>query len=189
MTPRSFFNIVLKIFGLFFLKDIILFVPQFISAFAFVFQSNGISDNPLDGIGLGGLLVTLLFLAFYVYIVYLLLFKTDNISDKLKLDKDFEEESFSINFQTPFIINLALIIVAGVILIDEIPNFSINVYDYFQTRGQILSLNAPGFAGILYSAIKIILALLIIGERKSIVAFIEKRQESKEAEKASENNS
>lgn len=107
MTPRSLFNIVLKIFGLFFLKNIIETVPQLISTIAFMLNQN--SFDPYEGIFV--FLGTTLILAFYVFVTYELFFKTNVIRDKLKLDKGFTQDQFSFVLPKSSTLTIALIII------------------------------------------------------------------------------
>jgi len=42
MSPRSLFNIILKVIGIYFIKEVLLLLPQLISSFAFLNQGLGI---------------------------------------------------------------------------------------------------------------------------------------------------
>jgi len=174
LTPHSFFNIVLKIFGLFFLKDVINEIPVVFSTFIRYFT---ISDST-DSIGI--LVVSLLVLVFYVVLVLQLLFRTNKIINSLKLDKGFFEPEFSLeqkqeqklNLTKEDMFTMALVIVGGYTLVEEIPNFCRDFYLYFDQRNSLYGGDAPGWGNIISCAAKILLALLIIGERKRIVDFI-----------------
>ena len=183
MTPRTLFNIILKIFGLLCLKEIILTLPQLFYSFIY-FTKNDTFEQ-----GLNTFLVTSVFVLIYSIITYHLLFKTNNILSKLKLDHGFNEEiafehevqkeEFSFTVNTFLVLNIAIIVIAGVILVNEIPNFLRYIYLYFQdkrTEGR------PDYSFIIISFIKIIIALLLFGERKRIIEFVEMRQVRKDAE-------
>lgn len=187
MTPRNLFNIVLKIFGLFFLKEIVFIIPQLISSILFLFQPKNFDNNQYSSYGIIGFIVVLLIIAFYSFIIYQLLFNTNKILDKLQLDKGFDREEFSFNLSTSLILTIALIVIGGIILMEEIPNFCRNVFTYFQEKSLTRGMTKPNYSYIIVSAVKIILGLLIIGERKRIVEFVEKRQ-AKKQERETENN-
>ena len=89
MTARNFFNIVLKIFGLFFLREIINSVPQLISTLFFLFKPENFAE------GLFLFVASCLVLTFYIVLTYQLLFRTNNLVDKLKLDRDFNDIIFT----------------------------------------------------------------------------------------------
>lgn len=187
MTPRNLFNIVLKIFGLFFLREIIYTIPQLISSIWFLVEPDNFKNNQYSDYGIGGFVVLLIILVFYCFIIYQLLFKTNNILDKLKLDKGFDQEEFSFNLSTSLVVTIALIVIGGVILTEEIPNFCRNVVSYFQEKSMTHGVTKPNFSYIIISAVKIILGLLIIGERKRIVEFAERRQAKKQEKEIDDN--
>jgi hypothetical protein len=170
MTPRSLFNIILKIFGLCYLKDIIETVPQFISTIPFMFKPD--SFDPNEGIAI--FIGTTIILAFYIFVTYLLFFKTNTLIDKLKLDRGFTQEEFSFQIFKADILTIGLIVIGGMILANEIPNFCKALYQYIQERSiQRYSGNKPNFSYAIIPGVKIILGLLILGERKRIVEFAE----------------
>lgn len=177
MTPKSLFNIILKIFGLLFLWQIINGVVQLISAFMLFFQTGGYGDNGFNSDGFVAILIACIVLAFYCFIIYLLIFRANYIIDKLHLDKGFKEESFSMNLSTPDILSIALIVIGGVVLFSEVPNFCSKVFSFFQERSVRLGMTKPNYSYMILPAVKIILALLLIGERKRIVSFAERRRE------------
>jgi NADH:ubiquinone oxidoreductase subunit 5 (subunit L)/multisubunit Na+/H+ antiporter MnhA subunit len=178
MTPKNLFNIILKIFGLFFLREIIYIIPQLISAIP--------SFTKADDFGGGQsimeilpLIVTLIAIAFYVFIIYQLLFNTNRIIDKLKLEQGFNQQEFSFNISTSLILTISLIVIGGVILTNEIPNFCRNIFSYFQEKNFTHGMTKPNYSYIVISGVKIIIGLLIIGERKRIVEFVVRRQGKK----------
>ena len=128
------------------------------------------------------LIVTLIAIAFYVFIIYQLLFNTNRIIDKLKLEQGFNQQEFSFNISTSLILTISLIVIGGVILTNEIPNFCRNIFSYFQEKNFTHGMTKPNYSYIVVSGVKIIIGLLIIGERKRIVDFVEKRKVTKEEE-------
>ncbi len=186
MTPRSLFNIILKIFGLFFLREVINTVPQVVTSALYYFNgSNFASLVP-------SLLFSLLVLVFYIFLVFQLLFKTNKYLDYLKLDQGFNEhelsftqkDELSIGLSTPAILTIALTVIAGVILTEEIPNFCRQVFLYFDRGDNPYNTSKPDLSYMVFSGAKILIALLLIGERTWIIQFIENRRmvHSEEAE-------
>jgi len=126
--------------------------------------------------------LTLIAIVFYVFIIYQLFFNTNKIIDQLKLDQGFNQQEFSFNISTSLIFTISLIVIGGIILTNEIPNFCNNIFSYFQQKKLMPDIAKPNFSYIIISGVKIIIGLLIIGERKRIVDFVEKRQVKKEQE-------
>ena len=181
MTPRNLFNIILKIFGLFFIREIIWTIPQLVLSF-----TQFMSPEPYEvSRNYSGALLTLftfiLIITYYFLIILLLLFRTNKVIDKLKLDKGFNQPEFSFEFSSSNILAIALIIIGGFILINEIPNLLRNIFSYYQDRSLSRGVAKVNYSSIILPAVKIILGLLIIGERKRIVAFTE-RMHSKKAD-------
>jgi len=181
MTPKNLFNIILKIFGLFFLREIIYIIPQLISAISSFTKADDFGGGQ-SSMEILPLIVTLIAIAFYVFIIYQLLFNTNRIIDKLKLEQGFNQQEFSFNISTSLILTISLIVIGGVILTNEIPNFCRNIFSYFQEKNFTHGMTKPNYSYIVVSGVKIIIGLLIIGERKRIVDFVEKRKVTKEEE-------
>lgn len=170
MTPRSLFNIILKIFGLFFLRDIVLMFPQLITTLFYFTKSDSITEGIFMFLG------TAITISFYCFLVFHLLFKTDNLLDKLKLDKGFDQQEFSFNISIHLVLTIALIVTGGLLLTNEIPNLCRQLFSYFQERRLTHGMTKPDFSFSIIAAVKVILGLLIIGERKRILEFLETRQ-------------
>ena len=182
MTPRKLFNIILKIFGLFFLREIINVIPQTISSFVVYFSTSEIGPIVATSI------VSIIVLFFYTFLVIQLLFKTNKFIDVLRLDQGFnehelsfeQESKFQILLSTPTILTISLIVIGGIILTEEIPNFCKYVYMYFNQKGVSYIHSKLDLSPMVYAGAKIIIGLLILGERKRIVDFIEDRKTSSE---------
>jgi|SRR6185437_10756858 len=182
MTPRNLFNVILKIFGLFFLREIIYIIPQLISLIPSFTKADDFGGGQFNSGDILPFIVTLVAIALYVFIIYQLLFNTNKIIDKLKLDQGFNQQEFSFNISTSLILTISLIVIGGIILTNEIPNFCRNIFSYFQEKDLTRGMTKPNYSYIVVSGVKIIIGLLIIGERKRIVEFVEKRQVKKEEE-------
>jgi hypothetical protein len=178
VTPRSLFNIILKIFGLFFLREIINQIPDTVMIFVRYFSYDDYEAS------IGVLMVSILILCFYTFLVLLLLIKTNHIVDLLKLDKGFTEIAFSfeekqerqISLSPSEILTIAITIIGGYILVQEIPNFCKDAYIFIQERKSIFYGSPEASqSNLLVPASKILIGLLLLGERVRIVNFISKK--------------
>jgi hypothetical protein len=176
MTPRSLFKIILKIFGLFFFREIIITVPQFISSIVLHFTNSGTVVE-----GVFRFAIQAIIILFYGFIIAQLLFNTTSILDKFKLDQGFDEEEFSfeneskkgkffIGISASMVLTIALLVTAGVILVNEIPHLCKELFLYL---AESRSLGNHDVSYIIIAIVKILIALLLIGERKRIVQFVE----------------
>jgi hypothetical protein len=105
MTLRTLFKIILKILGIFFIKDFLSIIPQVISSFFYIINSDTVGE------GIWILSSVLLFLFLYGALSYYLIFKTDLIIDKLKLDKGFDRDTISLNIHRSTILSIAIIVI------------------------------------------------------------------------------
>lgn len=173
MSPRNFFRVVLKLFALFFLLGFVAMIPQIISAVSFLF---GLWAEDSGGI-IAVFIWAIFIIALYGYVTFLLFFRTDKILDLLKLDQGFDQDSFSFEFPKRAILTTGLIVVGGIILVGEVPNFCSTIFKAIQDKSVIhLGFVAPDWPGIIASAVKIIIGLLLLGERRRIVDFIDGKQ-------------
>ncbi|MBP6455682.1 MAG: hypothetical protein KA275_03030 [Chitinophagaceae bacterium] len=162
------FKIIIKIFGLFYIQEIINFIPQLISTLLYYSKTESKEE------GIWSIIFTFVVLAFYILISFILLFKTNFILDILKLDQEFNQEEFSFNISISKALIIAIFIIAGLILINEIPNLFKQLFLYYQKKQMTHATTKGDFSYIILSAVKVIIALLLIGERKKIVDFIDK---------------
>jgi NADH:ubiquinone oxidoreductase subunit 5 (subunit L)/multisubunit Na+/H+ antiporter MnhA subunit len=179
MTPKNLFNIILKILGLFFIREIVIIIPPLISSIPYFTNPDNFGGDQFRNVELFPFIFTLIALAFYVFIIYQLLFNTNKIIDKLKLDQGFNQQEFSFNISTSLVLTISLIVIGGIILTNEIPNFCGNIFSYFQEKKLTHGMIKSNYTYLVISGVKIIIGLLIIGERKRIVDFFEKRRNKK----------
>lgn len=111
MKTKSLFNLILKVFGIYFYTKIVWFLPQVIVT---IFSIN-IDDSFLV---LTMLLASVGNLLIYLLIGWFLTMKSDWISNKLIQ----VEENTDINVSSSAIISTALIISGVFIVVDELPN-------------------------------------------------------------------
>jgi hypothetical protein len=122
MTNKDFFRLIIKIFGLYSVITIIFSV--FPNNVSFV-----ISQIDLTGIVwlIGSLIVVILLFMFLIY-------KPDKIISWLRLDKGFDENRIDIqNFNSTNILKLAVIVIGGIIFIENIPAFLSNTLFAFKS--------------------------------------------------------
>jgi hypothetical protein len=164
------------------LREVVYIIPQLISSISLL-TTNDFDNNQNASYGVAGFVLPLTILAFYIFIIYQLLFKTNGIINKLKLDKGFNQEEFSFNLSESMVLTVALIVIGGVILTDEIPTLCRNIFSYFQEKSLTHGMTKPNYSYIIISAVKVIIGFLIIGERPRIVEFAERRQSEKQKKK------
>jgi hypothetical protein len=167
MSIRSLFNIILKVLGIFFIKDILVTIPQLLSVILYLTKSDPVGE------AIWPLISTILFLLIYGLVSYYLIFKSELIINKLKLDSGFDEEIIALNMHHSAILSISIIVIGGLIIADEIPNLCRQLFFYFQEKRMTYGQTDPGISYSVLSAVKIIIGLLLIGNQRQIVNFIE----------------
>jgi hypothetical protein len=172
MTPRSFFLLALRITGIFLLTTLCTDIIEFVISIWGLVKMSSSSDL---WILFFSLIKTLIIMA----MGYWLIFKTENIIDSFGLDKGFNESTFNFNWSSDSIFRVALIISGAVVLFNEIPNLCRIGYNLlFQRNAGYLEIVEPDWSPLIFSIVKIILAVLIIGERKRIIDFLVKENKN-----------
>ena len=167
MTPRSLFVIIIKILGIFMLKDVIFSGLNVLN--------NALAENAgYYKYGYLSLWPSLLSFLIYISFFIILIFKPDVIINKLKLDKDFYEEQFSMNMDNFIILRIAIIVAGLYLLVDSVPNLCKDTIAYYQAyTGNIYSetknYNAQGVG---YSGVKLIAAYVMLMNSTYLANFI-----------------
>lgn len=170
MAPKNFFNLVLKVLGLYLIIDILALVPQLIGPIIFLFDGNMLGEVVWT-------FVTSAMLIFiYGFCAYYLIFRSDWIIGKLKLDKGFDQEVIQMPVHRSTILGIAIIIIGGIIVVNAIPNLGRQLFLYFQERRMTYNQTDPDLTYVLVSCIKIITGLLLMYHQRWIVNFIELRR-------------
>lgn len=170
MTLRTFFNITLKILGIFFIKDFLALIPQLFSAFVFVTKADSVGD------AIWTLVFTLLILFIYGLVSYYLIAKSNLIIDKLELDKGFDQDNIALNVHRSTILSIAVIVIGGLLVADEIPNFCRQLYLYFQEKRMTHGLTNPTISYSVISGVKIAVGLFLMAGQRQIVNLIERQR-------------
>ena len=165
MTKRDFFRVLIKIFGLY---------SGFITVFSIIpaFTSNlSAKFEPL----LWLLILGIVFLA--LLLVYFLIYKTDFIIDKLKLDKGFDEERIYFeNFNNENIFKLAIILIGGFLIVDYLPSFLNHTFQAFKSKlNNSDMINYPlNYFNWISSGLNIILGYLLLTNYKKTAIYLNK---------------
>jgi hypothetical protein len=172
MTPRSLFNIILKVLGLYFIQDFLAAIPQFISVpLYFLSKQEGNAE------GIWMLLTGLLTVSAYGCVAFYLIFKTDLVIEKLKLEKGFDQDSLPLNIHRSTVLSIAVIVIGGLLVVNEIPTFCSQLVSYFQEKRMTFGMTDPKISNTICSGVKILIGILLMTNQRVIVGWIEwKRQ-------------
>jgi len=167
MTPKSLFTVLLKFFGVYFITQIVVAVPQLISQLYF---STGFYSS------VAVFFYTVFALGIYGAMAWLLIFRTDHIIEKLKLDKGFEEEHFSLNMHRSSVMSIAVIVIGGLAVINALPSVLSLVYNYIRSQVSLLNLHTTEIVEVIFVGTQLLIGLLLLIKHRAVVNFIELRR-------------
>jgi hypothetical protein len=166
MTPRSLFNIIIKTIGIFFIRDLLGLIPQFLSGFLYFSGS----ENNTTAIWI--LCASAVQIAIYGWMLFILLFKTDWLIERLALDKGFAEERLDINLHRSTVLYLVFVLTGILVIINALPGFCRNVFIYFEQK-KLSYDQHPDLSYLILYLVEIIIGLLLLGNAKALVNLIE----------------
>jgi hypothetical protein len=169
MTYNNLFNIVLKIIGLFFLKHTIELVPDFFQIVPYFSSAESLS------IAIYGTVSLILLFAINYFFTYLFIFKSDWIIIKLRLTSGFDQEIIPLNIDTEIVLRISIIILGGLILADSIPAILRLIYEYYLSVKISAGMAKFDTTYFVFHGAKILIGLLLMGEQKRIVNYIERK--------------
>jgi len=168
MSVRNFWAVLLKILGIWLVIGGFTTVSQFISAFSYIQTFNAGWWSALPVIGL-----LFLTIAVYIFVLWLFVFNTSWLIDKLKLEKGFTEERLEFDINSSSIIKIATIVIGGLIFIDSLPQFCRQTFVFFQQKSMLVENPVTGW--IVFHFVKMALGYLLMTNSKLVVKYIERR--------------
>ena len=167
MTIKTFWTILLKVMGLWFLFVSLGTMVQLFSMLLFASQNSRSPGIEKSLLAIGIILVVAMIL---ILILWLLLFKSAWVIEKLKLTKEFTEERFELNMEWSTILTIATIVIGGVILIDSFPLLCKQLFSFVQ-RGKYFK-DSQETIWIFFYLIKTVLGYLLMTNSRMVVHFI-----------------
>ncbi len=168
MEVRSLFNVIIKIIGIFFIKDILEAFSRILSILVYLPQYSTENEGYFNlGIAIPPLVL-------YGLFVYVLIFRTNSVIQVLKLDKNISQQQVTLPIDRTIIFKLAIIIIGGYMLINELAEFFRLATYYVQERKLYARMARPDVSYLATSAAKIIFALGLLFWNKRIVTLLEK---------------
>lgn len=171
MSPRSLLNIILKVMGIYFVKEVLLLIPQLLSSFYFL------TENFKTG-GWFILFSTVIMLAVYILVIFYLVLDTDAVIDRFELTKGIDEENLSITVHRSTVLSITILLVAIVMIATTLPYFLQSAFNYFRekrTESPFSPMRPDPTRLILYGA-ELLIAILLMIYQKTLVNFIEQQR-------------
>lgn len=140
------------------------FLPQFVGPLLY-----GHSDYDFEDLKLL-LAVNLLIVVIFIAVIRLFLFKTDSLIRYFRLDRNFQETTFSLSLSEVTVLRIALIVMSGMALLDSIPDFCRNLFEF--TQQKILFKDYPNAHWLVFQFIKSGLALWVLSNSSRVAGWV-----------------
>src|SRR4051812_9232533 len=172
MTAKDLFVLVLKILAIYILKDVIVAIPVVFGVIVDIMRNDASAVLITFCISLAPIII-------YCLMIYVLLFKTDKIVDKLKLDSKFEKV-LELNIHRSTVLSLSVIIAGIVIIIQAIPLLIRQLTMYFQfrsaNRGLLNSIEPFDWGFTVCYVAELAIGMLLLNNQQLVVNYIETRR-------------
>lgn len=166
MRIKTLFSIILKVLGIFFIKDIVNSIMQ-ISIYAILM--NGSSRQV---IGLKEVVIMAVPCLLYIAVAYVLIFKSNMLVNVLRIDSDFDNDTIQLNMHRSTLLSIAIIVIGGYMVADELPVLCRQVFTYYQHK-KTFTATDPNISYMVVAASKVAIGLLLVGFQRPIVNLIE----------------
>ena len=164
MTPHSFWTLVLKIIGIWMIVNGLFFLPQIVGPLLYGHSGYDFEDLKLL------LSVNLLIVVIFIAVIRMFLFKTDSLIRYFRLDHNFQETTFSLTLSEVTVLRIALIVISGMALLDSIPDFCRNLFEF--TQQKILFKDYPNAHWLVFQFIKSVLALWVLSNSSRVAGWV-----------------
>lgn len=169
MTFRALFTILLKIIGIFFIRDILATIPSVFSVLMYFSEQ----QTFIEGVYI--LFINLLILSIYILLFYYCVFKTDILIDKLKLDEGTHLETIPFNIHRSTILSISIIVIGGLFLAEEIPNLCQELFTYYKNSHENRNDKiAEDVSYVILEIAKVTIGFILVKNHRQLVNYIEK---------------
>jgi hypothetical protein len=166
MTIRTFWTIFIKILGIWLTLGCLSAIPVVLSPIFFA------STSAIESMTFA--LIPLIFLIlFYFLTLWLFVFKTAWLIDKLHLDKGFIDDKIDLNVQLSTVLNVATIVIGGLMFIDSLPELCRQAFIFYQQKNVFIENPTTGW--IIFFLAKTIIGYLLMTNSKTIITLINKQ--------------
>ena len=169
MKASDLFLIILKVFGIYLIKDVLTSIPPVLHSIVMVF------DFSVD-MSFFQLILAILTLGIYTGICYLLLFQGKWIISKLQLTSGLTDEPLVMNPHRSAVLTVAIIISGIVILVFSVPQLVRSIYQwsqYMDMRKAMLIADEFNYEKMILAFCQMVIGFLFLGNQRLIVNFIE----------------
>ena len=174
MTPRTLWIILLKILGLYIFLQSLYVLPE-VFAISVMQRNDHINTDILN------VAASLLFtISIYLFMFAGLVFKTNWLIDKFRLDQGFIEEKIELNVHRSTVLRIAIIVTGAILFVDSLPQLLKELFSYYQEINSYNGFKKYPYAGwIIFRVVKVLISYFMMTSSRLIVNFIERKRKNK----------
>lgn len=166
MTKKDLFRIIIKIAGLYFLVTIVLF--QLPSLLVF-FRSSQFADTAF----------AIVLLVLFALVFVLLIFKPDRVINWLKLDKNFDNDTFSVQtIDFSQLLKLSILIIGIFLIIKYLPRLLVILFLFLQSvignNSMLENSFMMDYLSLGSSIVSLVIGYFMVTKHQSIANWIQK---------------
>ncbi len=169
MTIKTFWTIFLKILGLWLVVSALPVVNEMILALTryFTYDTQFMYEA-----------AALCFVVIIIYslILWLFLFKTAWLVNKLRLDKGFTEEKIELNIPHATVLSIATIVIGGLMFIDSFPLLCKDGFSLFQAR--TIFRESPDTMWVIFHLVKTVISYLLMTNSHVVVKILNRKKQT-----------
>ena len=169
MSVRNFWTIFLKVLGIWLVINGVTTIIGFIATLSSFVVGN---NNEVWTI-IYYVLLLIGTIGIYLFILWLFVFKTAWLIDKLHLEKGFKEDRIEGDFDYSKVMMIATIVIGGYIFVDSLPLFCKYTFNYFQQKRMFQNEFSSGW--LFFYLAKSVIGYLLMTNSRSVVKYIERQ--------------
>lgn len=174
MKIHTFWNIILKMLGIYLILSSLSVLGQTFSSFSY-FSLIAYDEGVMKYILIAGVLLTAIA---YFLIIKFVIFNSNWIIKALRLEKGFKEDKIDLSISMNTVLSVAIIVFSGFMFVKALPEFIKNII--FMIQSEAAKLPFTDFKFIILYGIQLFLAYLLIANHKAVVRFIIKSASTEE---------
>jgi len=179
MTPKSFWAILIKILGIYIILDSLTGIPAFLyTLLSYKAMINAEGNNQVVYFEAGYYFTVIIA---YGLLIWLSLFNTNWLIDKLKLDQGYQEERFNFTMHRSNIFKITIMVIGGLMLTISFPWLCKYTFGYFEQIDQYKRFkDSPQAALIICYFLQSVIGYFLLTCSRMVVNYIELKRKKSE---------
>ena len=167
MNLKGLFTVLIKIMAIYIMVQGILLFPQILNALSYITQDS------IFWTAIVYLIEILLIISLDIIIGLFLIFRTDWLVNKIIREDKLEAEIITFKIHRSIILTIAVIVIGGLTIVNELPNLFRQIYNLKIESG--IS-GVTNYEFVIISLVKILIGLYLVYYNNLIVVWIEKQR-------------